>query len=89
VPALPGRGSNELPVWQFDPDTRLVLHVVAGIVTAYRTADAEVSPLVIAAWANSPNRHLEGVSPALWAINRRDDGAVTSAARRAASGLAA
>jgi hypothetical protein len=86
--ALPGQGTSEFPVWQFDPETRLVRHVVSGIVQVFRTADDQVSPLVIAGWANAPNERLDQMTPAQWIAADRDEEAVLTAARRAAQGLA-
>lgn len=86
--ALPGRGTSEFPVWQFDPETRLVRHIVGSIVGAFRSADDQVSSLVIASWATTPNARLDGLSPAQWINDGRDENAVLTAARRAARGLA-
>jgi hypothetical protein len=90
VLALPGRGTSWFPVWQFDPDTQLVRHVVGKIIGAFRQADDQVSPLVIAAWATAPNRLLEETTPAQWITEGRNgsDNPVVAAARRAARGLA-
>lgn len=89
VLALPGRGTNEFPVWQFDPETRLVRHAVAGMVGAFRRADDQVSPLTIASWAHAPNRQLEGMAPCDWVSAGRDEETVIAAASRDARGLAA
>ena len=86
--ALPGKGTSYFPVWQFDPRTRLVRHVLGRIVGIFREADDQVSPLVIASWANASNKHLNGLSPAQWVQEGREDGPVLVAARRAARGLA-
>lgn len=88
VLALPGRGTSEFPVWQFDPGTRLVRHAVAGIIAAFRRADDQVSPLTIAGWANAPSQRLDGMTPAQWLCGGRDGQAVISAAHRDARGLA-
>lgn len=87
---VPGRGTTYFPVWQFDLDKHLIRQVVGEVISAFRDADDEVDPLVIAAWATAGNRLLDGASPAEW-ISRGgvDTAAVVTAARRAAAGLAA
>jgi hypothetical protein len=86
---IPGRGTTWFPVWQFDPRQQIVRAVTGSIVRAFREADAEIDPLVIAAWARNENRLLEGKSPAIWLAEAGSDDAVVLAARRAAQGLAA
>ncbi|MGH8982200.1 MAG: hypothetical protein ACRDWE_14480 [Acidimicrobiales bacterium] len=84
-----GQGTTYFPVWQFDPKERIVRAIVAHIIDAFSVADPDVDPLVIAAWANTPNEQLDGLTPAAWITGGRDDGRVIGVARRAASPLAA
>jgi len=86
---LQGAGTTWFPVWQFDPDGRVVRPVVASIIEAFRKADPEVDPLVIAAWATARNRYLGGASPAEVVAGAGEDEHVVLAAARAARGLAA
>jgi len=86
---LQGEGTTWFPVWQFDPDGRVVRHVVASIIATFRRADPEVDPLVIASWATAKNQHLGGVSPAEVVAKGDEDERVVLAAARAARGLAA
>jgi hypothetical protein len=83
-----GQGTTHFPVWQFDLRERIIRAIVGPLLAIFRTADPEVDPLVIAAWAMEPNRHLDEASPAAWMSDSRDDGAVLNAARLAARGLA-
>ena len=86
---IPGQGTTYFPTWQFDLDKRLIRQVVGEVICAFREADDEVNPLVIAAWATSNNQLLDGLSPAEWIEQEDDHAPVVSAARRAAAGLAA
>ena len=86
---LPGSGTTWFPVWQFDPEHHVVRHVVASVIGAFREADTEVDPLVIATWATSKSSSLGSKTPAeLMAAGRQDESVVLAAAR-AARGLAA
>lgn len=84
-----GQGTTYFPVWQFDPRERIVRAVVGHVIDAFKAADPDVDPLVIAAWAMASNNLLDGLTPATWITGGRDDERVISAARRAAAPLAA
>jgi len=84
-----GRGTTWFPTWQFDTTERIVRAVTRSIISAFHDADPTVDPLVIAAWAMKANPSLEGMSPAAWLTEGRQEGAVVLAARRAAKGLSA
>jgi hypothetical protein len=86
---LQGAGTTWFPVWQFDPERRVVRHVVALIVDAFRRADPDVDPLIIAAWATTPNPYLNGEAPATVICTAGNDERVATIAARAARGLAA
>lgn len=86
---VPGRGTTYFPTWQFDLEKHLIRQVVGEIVRVFREADEDIDPLVIAAWATTENRFLEGATPAEWIRDRRDDHDVILAAHRATAGLAA
>ena len=84
-----GQGTTYFPVWQFDPKERIIRAVVGHIIDAFKVADPDTDALVIAAWANTPNGSLQGLTPAEWITAGHDDGPVIGAARRAAGPLAA
>ncbi len=84
-----GQGTTYFPTWQFDLDKRLIRQVVGQVISAFREADNEVDPLVIAAWATAKNQLLDGLSPVEWIQQARDEAPVVVAARRASAGLAA
>jgi hypothetical protein len=86
---LPGSGTTWFPVWQFDPDRRVVRRVVASIITQFRAADPDLDPLVIAAWVTAPHPQLDGASPADEIRRGGNDERVSLLAARAARGLAA
>jgi len=86
---LRGAGTTWFPVWQFDPERRVVRHLVASIIEAFCKADPDVDPLVIATWATSKNTSLEGRTPAEVVVAGGADERVGLAAIRAARGLAA
>jgi hypothetical protein len=86
---LQGSGTTWFPVWQFDPDRRVVRRVVASIIAEFRGADPDLDPLVIAAWVTAPNPQLDGVSPADEIRRGGNDERVSLLAARAARGLAA
>ena len=86
---LRGPGTTWFPTWQFDPEHRVVRHVVSSIIEAFHKADPDVDPLVIATWATSSNPSLEDKSPAEVVVSGGADQLVARAAGRAARGLAA
>jgi len=86
---LRGSGTTWFPMWQFDPERRVVRHVVALIIDAFHRADPDVDPLIIAVWATAPNQHLDGEAPAAVIIEGGHDERVATVAARAARGLAA
>jgi hypothetical protein len=83
-----GQGTTYFPTWQFDLDKHLIRHVTSEIIGAFREADDQINPLVIAAWATKPSADLDGVAPADWVSRGGEDRRVVVAARRAAAGLA-
>lgn len=84
-----GQGTTYFPVWQFDPRERIIRAVTGRVIGVFRSADATVDPLVIAAWAMKPNRRLEDRSPAEWVAEDQDPEVVVAAAAHAARPLAA
>ena len=85
---LPGSGTTWFPVWQFDLEHHVVRHVVAPLIEAFRRADPDVDPLVIAAWATKQSPSLGSSIPAEVVAEGGQDDRVILAAARAARGLA-
>ncbi|MGB9113639.1 MAG: hypothetical protein WCF24_13050 [Acidimicrobiales bacterium] len=87
---LRGYGTTWFPTWQFEVtgDRGIVRPMTPQIVKAFRDADPDLDPLVIADWATRGQSLLEGDSPAAWIYKGGDPEAVVLAAKRAASGLA-
>ncbi|WP_419837791.1 hypothetical protein [Candidatus Poriferisodalis sp.] len=86
--ALEGQRTSWYPVWQFDREQRRVRPIVADIIAAFGEYLDEADPVVIAAWATTPQLDLGDRTPAQWIADANDDEQLTRAARRAAVRLA-
>ena len=85
---LAGRRIRWFPAWQFDREQRSIRPVVADIVSAFREHLGKADPVLIAAWATTPQDDLDGRTPAQWAVGGNDGEQLTRAAHRAAVRLA-
>lgn len=87
---LPGEGTTRYPTWQFDQERGEVLPVVREIIGAFRDRLDHVDPLIVAAWATTPQVEdlPDGQTPAGWLRAHRDSALVRQAAERAAARLA-
>lgn len=85
---LPGRRTSWYPTWQFDYTERRIRPEVTKIVAAFREHLDEADPVLIAAWATTPQADLGDRTPAQWLADRRDEEQLMRAASRAAVRLA-
>lgn len=86
---LPGDGTTWYPTWQFDIDAARIRPEVRDLVGAFRDRLDDVDPLIIAAWATTPqDKDLAGETPAQWLRAGRDPDQLRQAAERAAARLA-
>ena len=77
------------PAWQFDKAARIVRPVVADVVAAFEAHLGDADPVIIAAWATTPQHDkLRGSTPAAWITGNHDHAAAVDAARQAALRLA-
>lgn len=86
--ALEGLRTSWYPAWQFDREQRCIRPAVAKIVAAFRRHLDEADPVLIAAWATTPQPDLSGRTPAHWLSDGRDNEQLVRAASRAAVRLA-
>lgn len=85
---LPGDGTTWYPTWQFDTAEARIRPGVRDLIGAFRDRLDEVDPLVIAAWATTPqDEDLTGHTPAQWLRAGRDPDHLRRAAARAAARL--
>lgn len=86
---LSGDGTTWYPTWQFDIDEARIRPEVRDLIGAFRERLDNVDPLVIAAWATTPqDEDLSGETPAQWLRAGRDPDPLRRAAERAAAHLA-
>ena len=85
---LTGRRIRWFPKWQFDLEQRRIRPVVTDIVSAFREHLGSADPVLIAAWATTPQDDLDGRTPGQWATDGSDNEQLTLAAHRAAVRLA-
>lgn len=78
-------GRKLYPAFQFGPGGRPFPEIAAVLATF---ADAVETPYTVASWCVSPQKLLEGETPAAWMRSRRDPGPMLEEARRAAARLA-
>lgn len=86
--ALEGQRTSWYPVWQFDREQRRVQPVIVGIIAAFREHLGEADPVLIAAWATTPQEDLDEQTPAQWIEAIQDSERLMLSARRAAVRLA-
>ena len=85
---LPGDGTTWYPSWQFDMNEARLHPEVRDLIGAFRDRLDDVDPLVIAAWATTPqDEDLVGETPAQWLSAGRDSDQLRRAAERAAARL--
>ena len=85
---LPGDGTTWYPTWQFDVDEGRIRPEVRDLIGAFRDRLDDIDPLVIAAWATTPqDEDLAGETPAQWLRAGRDPDQLRQAAERAAARL--
>ncbi|MCY3925859.1 MAG: hypothetical protein OXG52_10220 [bacterium] len=85
---LPGDGTTWYPTWQFDSDEGCIRPEVRDVLGAFRDRLDEFDPLVVAAWATTPqDEDLAGETPAQWLRAGRDQDQLRRAAERAAARL--
>lgn len=86
---LAGDGTTWYPTWQFDSDAASIRPEVRDVIGAFRDRLDDVDPLIIAAWASTPqDEDLAGDTPADWLRAGRDPDQLRRAAERAAARLA-
>lgn len=89
VLGLAGDGTTWYPTWQFDADAGTIRPEVRDIIGAFRDRLDDVDPLLIAAWATTPqDGDLGGDAPADWLRAGRNPDRLRVAADRASSRLA-
>lgn len=85
---LPGDGTTWYPTWQFDIDGARIHPEVRDLIGAFRDRLDDIDPLVIAAWATTPqDEDLASETPAQWLRAGRDPDQLRQAAERAAARL--
>ena len=85
---VPGDGTTWYPTWQFDSDEGRIRPEVRDVLGAFRDRLDDVDPLVVAAWATTPqDEDLAGETPAQWLRAGRDQDQLRRAAERAAARL--
>ena len=85
---LPGEGTTWYPTWQFDTDEGRIRPEVRDVLGAFRDRLDDFDPLVVAAWATTPqDEDLAGETPAQWLRAGRDQDQLRRAAERAAARL--
>ena len=85
---LPGDGTTWYPTWQFDAADARIRPEVRDLIGAFRDRLDKVDPLLIAAWATTPQEEdLAGDTPAHWLRAGRDPDQLRRAAERAATRL--
>ena len=85
---LPGDATTWYPTWQFDIGEARIRPEVRGLIGAFRDRLDDIDPLVIAAWATTPqDEDLDGEAPAQWLREGRDPDQLRCAAERAAARL--
>jgi hypothetical protein len=85
---LPGDGTTWYPTWQLDSDKGRIRPEVRDVLGAFRDRLDGMDPLVIAAWATTPqDEDLAGETPAQWLRAGRDQDQLRRAAERAAARL--
>jgi len=85
---LPGDGTTWYPTWQFDTDEGCIRPEVRDVLGAFRDRLDEFDPLVVAAWATTPqDEDLASETPAQWLRAGRDQDQLRRAAERAAARL--
>lgn len=86
---LGGDGTTWYPTWQFDSDAASIRPEVRDVIGAFRDRLDDLDPLLIAAWATTPqDEDLAGDTPADWMRAARDPDQLRRAAERAAARLA-
>ena len=85
---IPGRRTTYYPKWQFDLEARDVRPVVRQLTAAFMEELGEANPIVIAAWATTPQEDLHGLSAAEAIDKGLDESELIRAAHRAAGRLA-
>ena len=85
---LPGDGTTWYPTWQFDIDEGCIRPEVRDVLGAFRDRLDEFDPVVVAAWATTPqDEDLAGETPAQWLRAGRGQDQLRRAAERAAARL--
>jgi len=85
---VPGDGTTWYPTWQFDSDEGRIRPEVRDVLGAFRDRLDDIDPLVVAAWATTPqDEDLAGETPAQWLRAGRDQDQLRRAAERAAARL--
>ena len=85
---LPGDSTTWYPTWQFDTNEARIRPEVRDLIGAFRDRLDDVDPLVIAAWATTPqDEDLARETPAQWLSAGRDPDQLRRAAERAAARL--
>ena len=86
---LPGEGTTWYPTWQFDVEAAAIHPTVRDLIGAFRDRLDDVDPLVVAAWATTPqDEDLAGDTPAQWLQAGRNPDQLRRAAERTAARLA-
>lgn len=86
---LPGDGTTWYPTWQFDVEAASIHPAVRDLIGAFRDRLDDVDPLVVAAWATTPqDEDLAGDTPAQWLQAGRNPDQLRRAAERTAARLA-
>lgn len=81
--------SRRFPVWQFAFGDQVAIRPQVGeILTAFRGAYPDVTPLQVASWAMTVQPELDGSTPSRWLEEAKPLEPVLLAARRAAAALA-
>lgn len=85
---LPGDGTTWYPTWQFDTGEGRIRPEVRDVLGAFRDRHDDFDPLVVAAWATTPqDEDLAGETPSQWLRAGRDQDQLRRAAERAAARL--
>lgn len=86
---IPGNGTTWYPTWQLDPVSGEIRAEVREIIGAFRDRLDDFDPLIVAAWATTPQyEDLDGHSPEQWIRLGLDRQRLRIAAERAAARLA-
>jgi hypothetical protein len=80
---IPGKNTTYYPSWQFDFERRIQKSEARGILCTFLSYGQNDS-YMIAAWANSSNEDLEGLTPAQWLQEERTPSNLYEVARETA-----